>query len=304
MSLTKLWRRSLRSKILMSRISMALWISESMRSRSSRELFKFCSEFWMRRSRSELRISVSCRGAGATNQNNNDVLCGARDPTLFSSSEILFLDHALPTHAQPLLLFIAPPFTKCGEEHTAAAHRGAVNKGLNCCFLDIFLENRTKVLPLYYYYSHKTWDLWRQQCKEASLSQLSSLLPVICGWPRPSRAPSGDTLLSCFAKCGFPKNVYINKQIKEARWTLYCSQTPAREWNCYPPMTAAANGHQPHLWPSAGLPAPPGTGTVHPSAGHWGRGLREPPVPPPVNAQSLEIILKVSQIITFHSALQ
>lgn len=71
MSLTRLWRRSLRSKILMSRISMALWISESMRSRSSRELFKFCSEFWMRRSSSELRISVSCRREGAKKKNKN-----------------------------------------------------------------------------------------------------------------------------------------------------------------------------------------------------------------------------------------
>lgn len=65
MSLTRLWRRSLRSKILISRISMALCISESMRSRSSRELFRFCSEFWMRRSNSELRISVSYRGKEA-----------------------------------------------------------------------------------------------------------------------------------------------------------------------------------------------------------------------------------------------
>lgn len=71
MSLTRLWRRSFRSKILISRISMALWISESMRSRSSRELFKFCSEFWMRRSSSELRISVSCRTWGETHQNNH-----------------------------------------------------------------------------------------------------------------------------------------------------------------------------------------------------------------------------------------
>lgn len=69
-------------------------------------------------------------------------------------------------------------------------------------------------------------------------------------------------------------------------------------------MTAAANEHQPHLWPSAGLPAPPGTGTVHPLAGHWGHGLREPPILPPGNAQSLEIISKVSQIVTFHPALQ
>lgn len=69
-------------------------------------------------------------------------------------------------------------------------------------------------------------------------------------------------------------------------------------------MTAAAKEHQPHLWPSAGLPAPPGTGTAHPSAGHWGRGLREPPTPPPVNAKRFEIISKFPQIDTFHPALQ
>ena len=64
MSFTRLCLRSLRSKIFMSRISMDLWISLSVRSRSSRELFRFCSEFWTRLSRSELRISISCGVAG------------------------------------------------------------------------------------------------------------------------------------------------------------------------------------------------------------------------------------------------
>lgn len=54
-------------------------------------------------------------------------------------------------------------------------------------------------------------------------------------------------------------------------------------------MTPAAREHQPHLWPSAGPPAPPGTGTVRPSAGHWGRALREPPTLLPISEQSHEI---------------
>lgn len=69
-------------------------------------------------------------------------------------------------------------------------------------------------------------------------------------------------------------------------------------------MTPAASEHQPHLWPSAGPPAPPGTGTVRPSAGHWGRVLREPPTLLPVSGKSLEIISKLPKIVASHPKFQ
>lgn len=65
------------------------------------------------------------------------------------------------------------------------------------------------------------------------------------------------------------------------------------EHRCVPPLTPGTTTqlqynqkYQPHLWPSAGPPAPPGTGSARPSAGHWVRGPRGPLVLPPYSTHT------------------
>lgn len=46
--------------------------------------------------------------------------------------------------------------------------------------------------------------MWTSFMKAYYAAVIITLLPVICVWPHPCHVPFRGTLLSCFAKCGFP----------------------------------------------------------------------------------------------------